>query len=74
VDSVLAFARRGLVCAVPRLRFGAARDWRETTLELPEGRWLDVLGGEAVEGGVQPLSALWRHFPVALFAEQAEPR
>jgi len=70
--SVLAFARRGIVCAVPRLCFGAPRDWRETVLELPEGRWRDVLGRGVVDGGERSLAELWRHFPVSLLALEGE--
>jgi (1->4)-alpha-D-glucan 1-alpha-D-glucosylmutase len=69
--SVLAFARRGLVCAVPRLRLGV-RNWRETALELPPGRYRDAFSGEVVEGGVSPVAALWRRFPVALLLAEGE--
>lgn len=71
-DSVLAFARRGLVCAVPRLAYGRSPRWRETALELPPGRYRDVLGEESFDGGALPLAALWRHFPVALLAAEGE--
>ncbi|HXZ85221.1 MAG TPA: malto-oligosyltrehalose synthase, partial [Myxococcota bacterium] len=69
-SSVLAFARRGLVCAVPRLGLRGPHRWRETVLELPPGRYRDVLGEGRVEGGARPLAALWRHFPLALLSAE----
>ncbi len=49
-----------------------AADWGDTSLEIPEGRWTDVLSGTTVEPGVQPLHALLRAFPVALLEKLDE--
>jgi (1->4)-alpha-D-glucan 1-alpha-D-glucosylmutase len=63
---VFAFARgEDLITVVPRV--GVAADaWRDTTLALGRGRWRDVLTGAIVDGGVQPVSGLWRSVSIAL--------
>ena len=45
-EHVLAFDRGGVVTVVTRLPAGVkAKGWAETTLELPPGRWRNVVGG-----------------------------
>jgi (1->4)-alpha-D-glucan 1-alpha-D-glucosylmutase len=58
---------------VPRLVLGlAARGgWGDTTVELPPGRWRDLLGGTEVEGPTVALADLLAPMPVALLV--AEP-
>jgi (1->4)-alpha-D-glucan 1-alpha-D-glucosylmutase len=67
---VLAFSRTGqVVTIVPRLVLGALGregDWRETTVALPAGSFRNLLTGEEVGGGEQPVAALLARFPVAL--------
>jgi (1->4)-alpha-D-glucan 1-alpha-D-glucosylmutase len=66
---VVAFARGKLLVVVPRLVCGLAGDWGDTSLELPAGRWSNVLTGNTVEGGVAvPLGGLLAAFPVAVLA------
>jgi (1->4)-alpha-D-glucan 1-alpha-D-glucosylmutase len=66
---VVAFLRGNEVATiVPRLVLGLGDDWRETTLDLPAGRWTNELTGEAVEGGERRLADLLHRFPVALLA------
>ena len=64
---VFAFARGdGLVTVVPRL--GVHADgWVGTKLELPPGRWRDVISDaeHAVDAPV-PVATLWAKFPIAL--------
>ena len=55
------------VTVVPRLVMGLQRDWGDTTLDLPAGRWRNELTAEVVEGSVR-LADLLRRFPVALLA------
>jgi (1->4)-alpha-D-glucan 1-alpha-D-glucosylmutase len=67
----VAFSRGGAVVAiVPRLVLrmggGLEGDWGETVVELPEGRWCNVLTGEETEGGESRLGTLLARFPVAL--------
>jgi (1->4)-alpha-D-glucan 1-alpha-D-glucosylmutase len=42
------------------------RAWGEAKLVLPEAAYRDVLTGEAIKGGAQPVAALLSRFPVAL--------
>lgn len=66
-DHVLASARGdALIAVVPRLVHHLAGRWGDTAIELPPGRWSDVLvGGRAHEGRV-PVADLLDPFPVAL--------
>jgi (1->4)-alpha-D-glucan 1-alpha-D-glucosylmutase len=65
----VAFARAEAVVAVAtRLSVSLDGDggWRGTRLELPAGRWTDLLTGARYEGGPRPLAALLETMPVAL--------
>jgi (1->4)-alpha-D-glucan 1-alpha-D-glucosylmutase len=55
-----------VVTVVPRLVIKLGGDWGDTTLELPNGRWQNVLGGDAFAGGDLRLVELFKRFPVAL--------
>ncbi len=70
---VVAFARgRRLGVVVPRLLAGLGAGWVDTTVELPDGRWEDVLGGATVEGGRVELTSLLSAFPVAVLARTGD--
>ncbi len=62
----LAFVRAGKVATVvPRLTLGR-KEWGNTSIDLPAGRWRNVLsGGDPFEGTVTVENLLGR-FPVAL--------
>ena len=63
---VFAFARGDdLITVVPRLGV-RANGWADTGLALGPGRWRNALTDEIVDGGVQPVAALWRSLPIAL--------
>jgi (1->4)-alpha-D-glucan 1-alpha-D-glucosylmutase len=47
-------------------------NWAATTVELPSGRWKNILTGEDVQGGRLRVQLLLQHFPVALLVRQAE--
>jgi (1->4)-alpha-D-glucan 1-alpha-D-glucosylmutase len=65
-ERVFAYARgTELVTIVPRLGV-SAQGWRDTTLALPAGTWLDVLTDQTFAGGVRAVAELWRTFPIAL--------
>lgn len=67
-DHVVAFVRGGRVATlVPRFsaRLDAAGGWRGTTVELPPGRWTDVLAAAAHTGTV-PVEVLFANRPVAV--------
>jgi (1->4)-alpha-D-glucan 1-alpha-D-glucosylmutase len=53
---------------VPRLVLGRGDDWLDTTVEVPAGRWRDVLARTEVAGGTIRLAELLARCPVALLA------
>ncbi len=64
-DHLVAFDRGGAVTVATRLPVGlaAAGGWRDTRLELPPGRWRDLLTGRPAVPGVAELLSV---YPVAL--------
>lgn len=73
-DHVVAFLRGGAAMTlVPRLTVAVANDWQGTTVELPAGRWRNLLTGDDPQGGEIPVAGLLRRFPVALL-ERVEER
>jgi (1->4)-alpha-D-glucan 1-alpha-D-glucosylmutase len=67
----VAFTRTGgLAVVVPRLTGGLADGWGDATVALPAGPWVDVLTGDAVEGGEVSVAALLRRFPVAVLGRE----
>lgn len=65
-DHVIAFARNDEVITVaPRLTFGLADGWSDTTLRLPPGTWTDAFT-EVSWADEVPLADLLGRFPVAL--------
>jgi len=69
----VSFVRDRLLVVVPRLLFGLGGDWGDTTIELPEGRWKDLLTGLEEEGAAPvALGSLLSAFPVAVLAREGE--
>ncbi|NYJ03218.1 (1-_4)-alpha-D-glucan 1-alpha-D-glucosylmutase [Nocardioides thalensis] len=68
-DHALAFDRGGAVTVVTRLPVGLERrrGWGDTVLDLPAGRWRDVLTDRATDGRVADLLA---ELPVALLVQE----
>jgi (1->4)-alpha-D-glucan 1-alpha-D-glucosylmutase len=68
---VIAFMRGGqAITIVPRLVLGLGNDWAGTTLELPPGKWRNVLAdGDAAQGHAK-LAVVLREFPVALLLRE----
>jgi (1->4)-alpha-D-glucan 1-alpha-D-glucosylmutase len=68
----VAFARTGgLAVIVPRLVASLDEAWTGTTVDLPDGDWVDVLTGEKADGGRVGVAALLRRFPVAVLGRQS---
>ncbi len=65
----VAFDRGGAITVATRLPVGlaAAGGWGDTTLDLPEGRWHDLLTGLDTDGG---LAGLLATHPVALLVRK----
>ncbi len=66
-EHVLAFDRGGVIAVGTRLPYALAQagGWRDTTLQLPEGSYEDLLTGRQHTGN-QPLAQLLDSYPVAL--------
>ncbi|MCP3422717.1 malto-oligosyltrehalose synthase [Nocardioides pinisoli] len=65
---VVAFDRGGAITVATRLPVGLAADgWGDTALDLPEGRWHDVLTGLDTDGRLAELLAV---HPVALLVRK----
>jgi (1->4)-alpha-D-glucan 1-alpha-D-glucosylmutase len=60
---LVGFRRGDLAVVVPRAGDDA---WEGTEVELPSGRWTDVLTGVDHDGGRRPLERLLAGFPVAV--------
>ena len=77
-DHVLALARGAegpdAVAVATRLplRLASRGGWGETSLELPEGRWTDLLTGETHDGGAVDVGELLGAWPVALLVREDE--
>ena len=62
---MVGFDRGGLAVVVPRL---GGDGWDDTTVQLPAGRWTDVLTGADHGGGRRRLGRMFPLFPVAILA------
>ncbi|ABK53145.1 maltooligosyl trehalose synthase [Acidothermus cellulolyticus 11B] len=74
-DHLVAFHRDGPVVTVAgRLtaRLRAAGGWRETTVHIPAGTWVDALSGRECDGGEHAVGSLLGAAPVALLVPAVE--
>ncbi len=55
-----------VVALAPRLVTRLAAGWEDSTVDLPEGTWTDVLSGDRVAGGRRRVDELLARFPVGL--------
>lgn len=70
-EQLLGYLRGGNVAAVvPRWNVKLGGSWAGTTIELPQGRWRNVLTGVEFKGGHVRAQSLLSHFPVALLARE----
>jgi (1->4)-alpha-D-glucan 1-alpha-D-glucosylmutase len=70
---VIAFLRADSVAAIaPRWNVKLGGGFGSTTVELPAGRWKNLLTGEAVNGGRARVQSLLQRFPVALMVKDSE--
>ncbi len=70
-NHIVAFSRGSDVIAVAqRFPHGANGIWSNTTLALPEGRWMDRLSGAVHRSGSVKVAAVLERFPVALLVRQ----
>jgi (1->4)-alpha-D-glucan 1-alpha-D-glucosylmutase len=74
-DHAIAFMRgTGVVTVVPRLVSRLGGNWGQTSVELPQGDWVNRLTGATVAGGRVAMSELLRDFPVALMVKEPGTR
>jgi len=65
--------RAGKVATVvPRWTLKSGDSWSSTSVELPQGRWKNLLTGDAVQGGRTRVDVLLQRFPVALLTKETE--
>jgi (1->4)-alpha-D-glucan 1-alpha-D-glucosylmutase len=72
-EHALAFLRAdNIATVVPRWSLRAGGNWGSTTVDIPEGRWTNILTGDALGGGRARMQTLLQRFPVALFVQEKE--
>lgn len=65
-SNMIAYQRgEDVVVAVPRLLM-SLKNWEDTHVDIPEGRWLNQMTGDPVDGGRVQAGVLMNRFPVAL--------
>lgn len=70
---VVAYLRGNSVATVvPRCALSLGSGWATTSLDLPGGRWTNILTGDAVQGGRLRVQSLLQRFPVALLIRETE--
>ncbi|MDT8379352.1 MAG: malto-oligosyltrehalose synthase [Desulfotignum sp.] len=70
-DHLVAFSReQTVITLVPRLVMGLNNDWDDTIVELPQGKWHNVLTGDTSDGGPVRLQEMLRRFPVGLLMKR----
>jgi (1->4)-alpha-D-glucan 1-alpha-D-glucosylmutase len=70
-DHAVGFVRAGCVATiVPRWNLKLSGNWSNTTVDLPDGRWMNVLTDELFNSGRVSMTSLLRRFPVALLVKE----
>lgn len=70
-NHLVAYMRgQGAVAVAPRLIMQLQDDWADTVLELPEGRWHNILTGDDLAGGAVRVQDLLARFPVVLLLQR----
>ncbi len=72
-DHLIAYSRAGhVITLAPRLSLKLGGNWSGTTIEIPQGKWANILTREVVTGGRLRVNALLQRFPVALLTKEEE--
>lgn len=70
-EHLIAYLRGdSLAVVVPRLSVKLGGTWRETSVSLPPGRWMNRLTNAEIEGGRVAIKSLLESFPVALLVKK----
>jgi (1->4)-alpha-D-glucan 1-alpha-D-glucosylmutase len=68
---IIAYLRNhSVITLAPRWRIKLGDSWAGTTVDVPEGRWKNVLTGEIEHGGRQKTASFLQRFPVALLVRE----
>jgi len=71
-EHAVAYLRGDSVATViPRWNTKLGGAWRDTNVELPQGKWANRLTGAVLDGGRVALKTLLREFPVALLIRES---
>lgn len=74
-DHVIAYLRGdSLAVVVPRWTVKLGGAWRETSITLPRGRWLNLLTKVEINGGKIAIRNLLNSFPVALLVRRDDSK
>lgn len=74
-EHVISYLRGdSLAVVVPRLTVKLGGAWRETSLMLPRGQWLNLLTNQEIDGGRVTVKNLLNAFPVALLVRKDEDK
>lgn len=70
-EHAVAYMRgQDVIAIAPRLILGLDKDWLDTTIDIPQGLWRNVLSEETIQGGSMRLKDLFACFPVALLVKE----
>jgi (1->4)-alpha-D-glucan 1-alpha-D-glucosylmutase len=70
-EHVVGYVRGGRVATiVPRFPLRLGGNWQSTTVDIPDGDWVNRLTGERVPGGPTGMAGLLQRFPVALLSRE----
>ncbi len=70
---IIAYLRGdNVVTVVPRWNLSHSTGWASTTIDLPIGRWRNLLAGGLLDGGRVRIQRLLRDFPVALLTREMD--
>jgi (1->4)-alpha-D-glucan 1-alpha-D-glucosylmutase len=71
-DHLVGYLRgKHVAVIVPRWPLRLGGRWAATTIEVPPGKWSNVLTRETVAGGRLRVQSLLQRFPVALLTREA---
>jgi (1->4)-alpha-D-glucan 1-alpha-D-glucosylmutase len=57
---------------VPRWNIKRGDSWAGSTIDMPPGRWRNLLTGDVLQGGRLRIQSLLNRFPVALLERVSE--
>jgi (1->4)-alpha-D-glucan 1-alpha-D-glucosylmutase len=72
-DHLIAYLRgTSVITLAPRWSFKLGGSWSGTAVEIPAGRWKNLLTGDVLHGARLRVQSLLSRFPVALLAREQE--